>query len=380
MEDKNLERWRLMLGGDQADGTDVKLSGDLQQMDQVLAALYESERSGGLGASSPKVSRWLSDIRTYFPKSVVQVMQQDAFKRLNLTSMLMEPEMLELVEPDVHMVANLLSLSRMIPEKTKDTAREVVRKVVEQLMQKLAQPMQQAVTGSLNRAARNKRPRHAEIDWNATILKNLKHYQKEYKTIIPEVRIGYGRKRRSSMKDIILCVDQSGSMATSVVYSGIFGAVMASLPAVSTKMVVFDTAVVDLTEDLQDPVDLLFGVQLGGGTDINLAMGYCQQITTRPADTVLVLITDLYEGGNTAEMRKKILSLAGSGVQIVVLLALNDEGKPYYDHQNAAFLAQHGIPAFACSPDLFPDLMAAALQKQDMAIWAANQDISTVQG
>ncbi|MEK6478513.1 hypothetical protein WJR50_13300 [Catalinimonas sp. 4WD22] len=183
MEDKNLERWRLMLGGDQADGTDVKLSGDLQQMDQVLAALYEGERSGGLGSSAPKVSRWLGDIRTYFPKSVVQVMQQDAFKRLNLKSILMEPEMLELVEPDVHMVANLLSLSRMIPEKTKDTAREVVRKVVEQLMQKLAQPMQQAVTGSLNRAARNRRPRHAEIDWNATILKNLKHYRKSIKPL-----------------------------------------------------------------------------------------------------------------------------------------------------------------------------------------------------
>jgi len=377
MDNKKLERWRLVLGGEQADGTGMNLSGDFAEIDQVLSALYEEERSAGLGASSPKVSRWLGDIRTYFPKSVVQVMQQDAFKRLNLNRMLMEPEMLELVEPDVHLVANLLTLSRMIPDKTKDTAHQVVRKVVEQLMNKLATPMQQAVSGSLNRAVRNRRPRHAEIDWNATILKNLKHYQKDYKTIIPETRVGYGRKRRTSMKDIILCVDQSGSMASSVVYSGIFGAVMASMPAVSTKMIVFDTAVVDLTEDLQDPVDLLFGVQLGGGTDINRALAYCQQLTTRPDDTVLVLITDLYEGGNEQEMRKKIRSIIDSGVQLIVLLALNDEGKPYYDHRNATFLADNGVPAFSCSPDLFPDLMAAAIQKQDMSQWAAMHDIST---
>lgn len=370
-----------MLGGDDADGTGLSLSGQDVQMDNTLAALYdEGERSGGLGPSSPNVSRWLGDIREYFPKSVVQVMQQDAFKRLNLTSMLMEPEMLETIEPDVHMVANLLSLGSVIPDKTKETARAVVRKVVEDLIEKLTQPMQEAVSGSISRAIKNKRPRHNEIDWHATILKNLKHYQPEYKTIVPEIRIGYGRKRRSAMKDIILCVDQSGSMATSVVYSGIFGAVMASIPAVSTKMVVFDTAVVDLTEDLQDPVDLLFGVQLGGGTDIDRAMGYCQQLISRPEDTVLVLITDLYEGGNVQQMRKKILTIANSGVQLVVLLALNDEGKPFYDHNNARFLAENGIPAFACSPDMFPDLMACALQKQDIAQWAATHDIATVGG
>ena len=374
MNSEQLRRWRLILGEGEADGTGVSLSGADQIMDQSLTALYDGERGGGLGPSSPNVARWLGDIRTYFPSSVVQVMQQDAFKRLNLTSMLTEPEMLQAVEPDVQLVANLMTLSRVIPDKTKDTAREVVQKVVDALMKKLTQPMQQAVTGSLNRSVRNKRPRHNEINWHATILRNLKHYQAEYKTIIPETRIGYGRKR-SALKDIILCVDQSGSMGTSVVYSGIFGAVMASIPAVNTRMVVFDTSVADLTEDLQDPVDLLFGVQLGGGTDIERAFRYCQQSVTRPNDTVLVLITDLYEGGNVAEMKKRILSLVGSGVQLVVLLALNDEGKPYFDHGNAAFLAANNIPAFACTPDLFPDLMANALQKQNLFQWAATHDV-----
>ena len=374
--DAHLRKWRMILGGEQNDGTGYSLGDTDLQIDKTLEALYDAERKGGLGPSSPNVSRWLGDIRTYFPNTVVKVMQQDALKRLNLTSMLLEKEMLENVEPDVHLVATLMSLSRVIPSKTKDTARQVVRRVVEDLMKKLAQPTQQAIAGSLNRSTRNRRPRHNEINWHTTILKNLKHYQPEYKTIIPETRIGYGKRRRS-LKDVVLCIDQSGSMGTSVIYSGIFGAVMASIPAIQTRMVVFDTSVVDLTEELDDPVELLFGVQLGGGTDINLALTYCQQVIQRPADTVLVLITDLYEGGSDIEMRKRAKTLTEAGVQVVVLLALNDEGAPSYDHSNAEYMASLGIPVFACTPDKFPELMAAALSKQDIAMWAAKEDLVT---
>ncbi|MBX7226228.1 MAG: VWA domain-containing protein [Chitinophagales bacterium] len=374
MEEEQIKRWRLILGSDTNDELTCTLSNIEIGIDKTLEALYNTSRKGGLGASSPNVSRWLGDIRTYFPTSVVKVMQQDALKRLNLTAMLTEPELLETVVPDVHLVANLMTLSRTIPEKTKDTARMVVRRVVDELMQKLYTPTQQAIVGSLNRSAKNRRPRHNEINWHETIRKNLKHYQEEYKTIIPEVRIGFGRKRKA-MKDVVLCLDQSGSMGTSVIYSGIFGAVMASIPAIQTRMVVFDTAVVDLSEELADPVELLFGVQLGGGTDIAKALQYCQQIITKPLDTVLVLITDLYEGGNEAEMRKKAVELSGAGVQVICLLALNDDGAPSYDHENAAFLSSLGIPVFACTPDLFPELMATALSKQDINNWAGNQNI-----
>ena len=374
MNETNLRKWRLILGGDQNDGTGASLGAQDLKVDKTLEALYDSDRRGGLGGSSPNVSRWLGDIRNFFPNTVVQVMQKDALKRLDLTQMLTEKEMLENVEADVHLVATLMTLSRVIPEKTKDTARAVVRKVVDELMKKLSNPMQQAITGSLNRSIRNRRPRHNEINWAATIQKNLKHYQPEYKTIIPETRIGYGRKN-TSLKDVVLCLDQSGSMGTSVVYSGIFGAVMASIPAIKTKMVVFDTAVADLTEELNDPVELLFGVQLGGGTDINLALTYCQQIITRPSDTVLVLITDLYEGGDPAGMRKRATELVGAGVQVIVLLALNDDGAPGYDHQEAKFFSNLGVPVFACTPDKFPDMMAAALTKQDLNLWAAKEDL-----
>lgn len=368
MEEALLKRWRLVLGGNEADGTGVSLSAEESRVDAALNALYGCDRKGGLSGSAPKVSRWLGDIREFFPQTVVQVIQKDAIKRLNLTSLLTEKEMLESVVPDVHLVATLMSLSRVIPEKNKVIAREVVRKVVDELMKKLSSPMQQAVTGALNRSSRRRNPRYNEIDWKMTIEKNLRNYQSEYKTIIPEVRIGFGRKRRA-LKDIVLCLDQSGSMGTSVVYSGIFGSVLASIPAVQTRMVVFDTSVVDLTDDLQDPVDLLFGVQLGGGTDIDRALGYCQTVITRPSDTVLVLVTDLCEGGNEREMRKKMISLVQSGVQLIVLLALNDNGAPFYDKENAQFLAELSVPVFACTPDKFPDLMAAALAKQDIGMW-----------
>ena len=376
MEEEYLKRWRLILGGNEADGTGITLTPEEQRIDQSLEAVYDSDRRGGLGSSAPKVSRWLGDIREFFPQTVVQVIQRDAIKRLNITSLLTEKEMLETVVPDVHLVATLMSLSRVIPEKNKEMARQVVRKVVDELLRKLSAPTQQAVTGALNRSARRRNPRYNEIDWKTTITKNLKNYQPEYKTIIPEVRIGYGRKRKA-MKEIILCLDQSGSMGTSVIYSGIFGSVLASIPAVNTRMVVFDTAVVDLTDDLQDPVDLLFGVQLGGGTDIARALTYCQGVITRPQDTVLVLVTDLYEGGDPREMRKKFVSLVNSGVQLIVLPALNDDGAPSYDKNHAEFLANIGVPTFACTPDKFPDLMAAALSKQDIGMWVSQNVKST---
>jgi Mg-chelatase subunit ChlD len=387
---ERLRRWRLILGGGLADGIssgleassaglELALSREDQAMDNALSALYDSDRQGGLGSSSPKVARWLGDIRTYFPASVVRVMQQDALERLNLQQMLLEPEMLTAVEPDVHLVANLLALSNVMPSKTKDTARIVVRRVVEELQRKLENPLRQAVMGSLNRSQRNRRPRHHEIDWHRTIRANLKHYQPSHQTIIPETRIGFGRKR-SALRDIILCVDQSGSMATSVVYAGIFSAVLASLPAVQTRLVVFDTAVVDLTELLQDPVEVLFGTQLGGGTDINRALAHCQTLVRQPQETILVLISDLYEGGNRAQMLKRVAALVSSGVQLVTLLALSDQGAPYYDHQNAAVMSRLGIPAFACTPDLFPELMAAAISRQDVSQWLARQQIPTAQG
>ncbi|MFD0249348.1 VWA domain-containing protein [Streptomyces sp. NPDC127113] len=373
---ERLRRWRLVLGGNPADGTGSTLSGQDAAMDGALTALYGKEaaarggrdRAAGLGGSAPAVARWLGDIRTYFPSSVVQVMQRDAIDRLGLAALLLEPEMLEAVEADVHLVGTLLSLNQAMPEATKETARAVVRKVVEDLEKRLASRTRATLTGALDRSARVTRPRHHDIDWNRTISANLKHYLPQYGTVVPERLVGYGRASRSVRKEVVLCVDQSGSMAASVVYASVFGAVLASMPSIETRLVVFDTAVVDLTDQLDDPVDVLFGTRLGGGTDINRALAYCQSRITRPAETVVVLISDLYEGGIRDEMLGRVAAMQAAGVRFVTLLALSDEGTPAYDREHAAALAALGAPAFACTPDHFPEVMAAAIERRPLPI------------
>jgi Mg-chelatase subunit ChlD len=380
MSEEFARRWRLVLGAEgDTDSVLGALEGEDRARDVALDALYGTGRSGDLGGSSPYLARWLGDIRACFPRSAVQMMQRDAVERLHLHKLLLEPELLEAVEPDVHLVANLLSMARLIPAETKDTARRVVRKVVQDVERRLRDATAEAVRGAVDPQARSRRPRASEIDWARTIRRNLRNYLPEQGILVPEVLVGRGR-RRSSLHDIVLCVDQSGSMASSVVYAGIFGAVLASLRATRTRMVVFDTEVVDLTEDLDDPVDLLFGCQLGGGTDIHRALAYCQGLVERPSQTVLVLITDLYEGGDRARMLRRAAALVHSGVQVICLLALNDDGAPGFDARNAAALAALGVPTFACTPDQFPDLIATALKRGDIAAWAARHDVALLRG
>ena len=361
----HLERWRLILGQKSDPEEDIPLSDASSGMDNVLDALYDGQRQGSLGSSSPNINRWLGDIRRYFPAQVVQVMQRDALERLGLRQMLLEPELLASVEPDVQLVGALLSLNKVMPAKTRDTARQVVRRIVEDLEKKLSAPLREAVQNALHRNVRNRRPRPNEIDWRRTIYRNLRHYQPEYQTIVPEILIGFGRKG-NALRHVILLVDQSGSMAGSVVYAGVLGAVLASIRSLRTNIVLFDTAVADMTEQQQDPIELLFGAQLGGGTDINKALGYAQTLIRTPQDTILVLVSDLFEGGNRAEMLKKARAIRESGVTTIALLALDDQGTPAYDHDNAAAFSALGIPAFACTPTRFPELMAAAIARRDL--------------
>jgi Mg-chelatase subunit ChlD len=302
-------------------------------------------------------------------------MQRDAIERLNLTSMLLEPELLDSLQPDVHLVGTLVSLAKVMPDTTRATARAVVATVVAQIEQRVAQQTRSAVTGALNRGSRTRRPRPGDIDWNATIAANLKHYLPEHRTVVPERLVGYGRSSAVVAKEVIVAIDQSGSMAESLVYGAVFGATLASMRAVKTSLVAFDTEIADLTELLSDPVELLFGCQLGGGTDINRAVAYCAGLVTRPTETVFVLISDLYEGGVAADLLRRVAELVSSGVTVIVLLALSDSGAPSYDHEHAAALAELGVPAFACTPDLFPDLLAVALSKGDVAQWLSRSQL-----
>ena len=380
---ERLRRWRLALG--EAADPGMALAEADRRLDQALAAVYDQSEGpkgrGGLQGSAPRVARWLGDIREFFPSSVVQIMQRDAFERLGLKQMLLEPEFLGALEVDIHLVADLVSLRSVMPETTKATARLVVGKLVRELMDRLEARTVQAVRGALDRGRRTFRPRGRDIDWPRTIRRNLQTYQPDLGTLVAETLVGFQRRtRRAQCEQIVLCIDQSGSMATSVVYASVFAAVLASIPAIATRLVVFDTAVLDLTEDLADPVDVLFGIQLGGGTDIAQALGYCETLITEPTRTHLVLVSDLFEGGNVEQMHARAAGLVGRGVNLVALLALTDTGKPASHEGNARKFAALGVPVFACTPDLFPDLMAAALQRQDIAGWAAANDVTLVRG
>jgi hypothetical protein len=213
----------------------------------------------------------------------------------------------------------------------------------------------------------------ADIDWPRTIQRNLKHWIPERRTVVPAHLVGYGRRQRSLARDVIVAVDQSASMAGSVVYASVFACVLAKLPSLRTSLVAFDTAIADLTDLLRDPVDVLFGVQLGGGTDIGAALGYCHRLVDRPRDSVLFLITDLFEGGHVATMRTRVAELVRDGVTVVVLLALSDDGVGAFDHHEAAALGALGAAVLACTPDTFPDVLAASLEGAAGPTWSAGR-------
>lgn len=389
---EQLARWRLVLGKDSQDSLSGMSSGGCNltaeqlEMDEALAAIYDEtgeqtgpgQRQAGLGGSAPRLNKWLGDIRNYFQKDVVSVIQQDAIERKGLKQLLFEPEMLKNVQPNIQLVGTLLNLKGQIPERTKETARMVVRAVVEQIKLALEQKIRQAVLGALNRREHSPLPNANSIDWKWTIGRNLKNYNTDLQKLIPERVYFYSRAKRSNNWTVIVDMDQSGSMADSVVYGAVCGSIFASLPALETHVVAFDTEVVDLTEQCgNDPVDMLFGVQLGGGTDINKSVGYCEKFIQEPKNTLFFLITDLFEGGNQAQLVRRLGDMVESGVRVVCLLALNDSGKPCYDEQLAKKLALLGIPCFACTPQRLPELLEGALRGANLAALAARITEST---
>lgn len=372
MDDEKLKRWRLILGRDSQQrfndysNGNLNLGNEYMIMDEALSQIYDETNEGkgaGLGVSSPKIAKWLGDIRTFFPEDVVSVIQADAIEKKGLRQLLFEPEVLKSVKPDINMVASLMSLGRKIPEKSKETARMLVNEVVQDIKKRLENDIRQAVTGALNKREHSPIPNVASIDWKYTINKNLKNYNSEYKKIIPERFYFFSRAKRSNDWTIILDIDQSGSMAESVIYASIIGSIFASIPALNTRVVAFDTSVVDLTEECHnDPVEMLFGVQLGGGTDINKSLGYCKEFITEPKKTIFILVSDLYEGGNQAGMLRKIEEMHDAGVKVMCLLALSDSGTPSYDEGCARKISKMGVPCFGCSPDRLAELVERCLK------------------
>lgn len=386
-----LRRWRLILGQDAQQSLagmggagGCALNPAESEIDAALGAIYDDipeddetpkKRSAGLGASAPRLAKWLGDVRSYFKEDVVSVIQTDAIERKGLKQLLFEPETLKSVQPNIQMVGTLMSLSGKIPERTKDTARMVVSAVVEEIKKKLEQQIRQAVMGALNRKEHSPIPSATSIDYKWTIGRNLKHYSAELGTIVPERVYFYSRAQRSNAYTVIVDMDQSGSMADSVVYGAVCGSIFASIPALDTHVVAFDTEVVDLTEKCgNDPVGMIFGVQLGGGTDINKSVAYCEQFIKDPKKTLFILLTDLFEGGNEAQLVRRMGDMKAAGVKAICLLALADGGAPCYDERLARKLAALGIPCFACTPARLPELVEAALKGGDLTKFATKTE------
>lgn len=372
--EEHITRWRLILGQDVRAMGEVTLSEEQSLLDATLAALYDnteggkgSGRSAGLGKSAPNLAKWLTDVRNFFPPDVVSIVQADAIERKGLTKLLFEPETLKNVKPDIAMVGTLMALKGQIPEKSKDSARELVKAVVDEIMKRMEQDLRRAVTGALNKKAHTPIANFSSTDWKRTINRNLKNYDTETKRLIPEKFYFFERTQKQKSWTVILDIDQSGSMCDSIIYSSVMGSIFASMPALDTHVIAFDTEVTDLTELCrQDPVDMLFGVQLGGGTDINKSVAYCQTLIENPRKTMFILISDLYEGGVRAGLLRRLEQMHSDGVKVMVLLALSDSGRPDYDEKLGKEIAKKGIACFACTPGRLPDLVAAALKGDDL--------------
>jgi Mg-chelatase subunit ChlD len=370
---ERLRRWRLVLGGPSEPSTGP-LDGRDARIDAALSALYDGPSSaagrssggqrGGLGASAPAVIRWLDEVRDLFGPSHVQLLQRDAVDRLGLTRLLVEPELMASLVPDVELVGILMTLASALPERAKAAARQVIAKVVEDLDARLRYPLQESMRGALRHAARTSRPQLRDLDWDRTIRANLQHYQSDLSTIIPEHLVGYGRRRQGLDRHVIVAVDQSASMAASAIHAAVLASALGQVRTLKTSLVVFDTAVVDLTDLMADPVDVLMSVQLGGGTDIHRAVSYCATLIERPRDAVVVLITDLYEGGAPEPLLARLGELRRQGVTVLVLTALSDTGSPSYDSDVAAAILDLDIAVGSCTPDQFGNLLAAALSGQ----------------
>lgn len=308
---RELQRWRLILGQESQSRMSkmnmIPLSEEQMLMDAALASIYNKSENGGFGSggkggsghgpSNPQISRWLGDVRSLFDKEIVKIIQNDAMNRCRLKQLIFEPELLENIEPDINLASTILTLKEMIPKRSKDSVRAFIKKIVEQINKQLEQEIRRAVTAALNKRAHSPIPSASALDYKMTISRNLKHWSPELKRIVPEHFYFFdrGAKTAANKWTVILDIDQSGSMGESVIYSSVVSCIFASMNSLKTRVVAFDTNIVDLTDKCSDPVDLLYGFQLGGGTDIDKSVQYCSRFIENPKKTLFFLISDLME-------------------------------------------------------------------------------------
>lgn len=371
-EQEILNRWRLVLGKYAAG--QISFSGNgvkMMEMEEVLDYLYSMEygdeqeirkdRQGGSGDSQLTVPHWLSKIKTLFPRSTVEIMERHALEKYEMTELLTDPEVLRKLEPNKELLKTILQLKHMMKGDVLALARQVVRKVADELTKKLEQEVKKNLFGCLNRNVSSPIRSMRNLDMKKTIRKNLKNFDTETGQMILKQVYFSSRMKKYNQWRVIICVDESGSMLDSVIHSAIMAGIFARLPMLDTRLVIFDTNVVDLSGYADDPVETLMSVQLGGGTNIAGALAYCEQLIEMPHRTMVVLVTDLYEGGGYHRLYQVCSGIIESGAKLIVLPALDHDAVPNYDRRAAAALADMGASVGAMTPEELSGFIAKIL-------------------
>lgn len=361
-EKEILNRWRLALGR-YAEGPVHFSEGNLPygEIDQVLEFLYSREygedqevrkdRRGSDDLSSLTIPSWIEKVRCLFPRTAAEIMERHALEKYNMTELLTDPEILKNMEPNMELLKMILELKSMMKGPVLEMAREVVKKTARELEKKLEQEIRPSFTGCRNRSSGSPVHSAGNLDIKKTIRMNLKHYDGEKKQIMLEQVYFHGRQKRYSPWRVIICADESGSMVDSVIHSAVMAGIFARLPVMDVKLVIFDTSVVDLSGYVEDPVETLMSIQLGGGTDIGGALRYCESLMEAPAKTIVVLVSDLYEGVSPGNMYGAVRDIVESGARLVALTALDRQAEPVYDRNAAEKMARLGAYVGAMTPE-----------------------------
>jgi Mg-chelatase subunit ChlD len=359
-----LHRWRLVLGKFAAQQLPTPLRATDARLDSALDYLYGREYKGrgmrevGPGSLDPSqltVPTWLNEVRELFPRDTVEIIEKHALDRYGLTEMLTDPRTLEKLEPNHDLLRMLLTMRGHLKGEVPDVARRIIRQVVDELKRRLEADVRRALAGRLNRFRHSPMQLLQNFDARGTLRANLKHYDVDRKQLVVEHLKFFERNSRHLPWHIILCVDQSGSMVDSVIHSAVMAGILAGLPTFRVKLVVFDTNVVDLSEHVDDPVETLMSVQLGGGTDIGRAVQYCHQLVENPHRTIFVLVTDFCEGASPAQLVTAVRNMAEVRIRLLGLAALDGTANPIYDRAMAERLAECGMEIAALTPQRLAD-------------------------
>ncbi len=369
--DLALNRWRLVLGS--MSDNSLSFSGSdreimsFEDMEQLLDYLYShaqgddvrgesiSDRSGGLGESQLTAAKWITKVRELFPKQTAEVLERHALDEFKMTELLTDKKVLEQMKPDMSLLKTVLQLKHLMKGEVLETAKKIARAVAEELSEKLAQSTRQALTGRLDRNSRSPVRSARNIDIHKTIRRNLKNYDKENETLMLKDVYFSSRVKKYNKKTVIIAVDESGSMLGSVIYSAVMAQIMSKLPFAEIKLVIFDTEIVDLSGMVEDPVEVMMSVQLGGGTDIGKALSYCESLIQTPSDTCVLCVTDLCEGGYPHILLNTAQNIMTSGAKLSFLTALDECANPVYDKNMGQLLADMGAFVGALTPDQLGD-------------------------